>query len=208
MTDQGNQMEPSGRPGNPATGDFGGKHRRAPQALHQARRPEGGKVGTWPERAVSPRPRRVGPASQQPAQPSAPETPPEQPRLAATRRETAPAEPQSPPPPQPPDDEPKHARRAPVARPTRFGTFLRGISGSLAYGFVVLALSLIGMQIWAGQHGWTGPGIGTISGHVIGGVVAVFLQAVGDHRRDRTGAAAISGVLVVVLGSLWFWWWL
>lgn len=107
-----------------------------------------------------------------------------------------------------PPQEPQPPRAAPPRPPTRAGTWVRGLTGSLAHGLVVLAVFLIGVQIWAGQVGWEGPGIGTISAHVIGGLLAVGLQAFADRRRDRAGGIAVVAVPVVVLGTVWLWWWL
>lgn len=99
-------------------------------------------------------------------------------------------------------------RRYPQAPPSRIGTWVRGLTGSLAYGLVVLGLFLIGVQVWAGQVGWEGPGIGVISAHLIGGLLAAGVQAYADRNRDRNGGFAVLGVPIIVIGTLWFWWWM
>ncbi|GAA4841624.1 hypothetical protein [Saccharopolyspora rosea] len=100
----------------------------------------------------------------------------------------------------------RHARARPV-RSSRAGTALRGITGSLAAGSLVLGLALVGMQFWATAHGQEGPGLPAVIWQVVSGLVAVVLQAVSDRRRDTVGGWALVCVLVVVFGSLWFWWW-
>ncbi|MDA3626215.1 hypothetical protein [Saccharopolyspora oryzae] len=84
----------------------------------------------------------------------------------------------------------------------------RGLSGSLAAGFLVLALLLAGVQFWATGQGQEGPGLPAVISQLAASLVALALQAVADRRRDLTGGLATAGVFVLVLGSLWFWWWL
>ncbi|QUH00311.1 hypothetical protein HUO13_05300 [Saccharopolyspora erythraea] len=98
----------------------------------------------------------------------------------------------------------RHARRS---RPTWSGTAARGVSGALATGLLVLALFLVGVQYWATSIGQQGPGVGAVVGHLVASVLALVLQAVADRRRDLTGGLATAGAYVVVLGALWFWWW-
>ncbi|GAA4612892.1 hypothetical protein [Saccharopolyspora hordei] len=97
----------------------------------------------------------------------------------------------------------RHARRP----PSRSRGAGRGLSGALASGSVVLALFLVGVQLWATGQGMQGPGLAAVISQLVTSLVAVGLQAVADRRRDRTGAFATLGVIVLVLGSLWFWWW-
>ncbi|WP_406692625.1 hypothetical protein REH65_13020 [Saccharopolyspora sp. ID03-671] len=104
---------------------------------------------------------------------------------------------------------PPHARHE-LARPHRVssaGTTLRSFTGALAMGSLVLSLVLIGVQFWATGHGQQGPGVGAVVSQVVAALVAVALQTYADRHRDRNGGLAVAGVLIVVLGSLWFWWW-
>jgi hypothetical protein len=93
------------------------------------------------------------------------------------------------------------------ARPTRLGTVARAVTGSLAAGLLLLALFLIGTQVWALGQGLQGPGIPTMIGHIVAAVVALVLQAIADRRRDAVGGVAAIAVLILVFGALWFWWW-
>ncbi len=97
----------------------------------------------------------------------------------------------------------RHARAA----GTRAGDLARGLTGSLAAGLVVLALGLIGTQIWSDAHGKFGPGAGVVIGHVVVACVALFLQFVADRRRDPVGGLCATGTFVAVLGALTYWWW-
>ncbi|WP_199740444.1 hypothetical protein [Saccharopolyspora rhizosphaerae] len=123
----------------------------------------------------------------------------------------------TPPPPPPPRGTPPEGPRArrsrarhELAQPRRVsaaGTTVRSFTGALAMGSLVLALALIGVQFWATSHGQQGPGVSAVLSQLVAGLVAVALQTYADRHRDRAGGAAVAGVLVVVLGSLWFWWW-
>lgn len=87
------------------------------------------------------------------------------------------------------------------------GTTLRSFTGALATGSLLLALVLIGVQFWATGQGQQGPGIGAVLSQVVAGLVALALQTYADRNRNRNGGLAVAGVLVVVIGSIWYWWW-
>jgi len=84
---------------------------------------------------------------------------------------------------------------------------LRGLSGALAAGLVVLGLVLAGAQWLSGSATVPGPGAGTLLGHGVGGIVALLLQRVADRSRGGRSVAASLAVLAVVGAVLWFWWW-
>lgn len=100
------------------------------------------------------------------------------------------------------------APTTPPARPTRVGTYARGLTGSLAVGLLALALVLIGVQFWATHQGQEGPGLISVLTHTVSAVVALTLQAIADRRRDQVGGWCALGVLLVTVGNVWFWWWL
>ncbi|WP_300010046.1 hypothetical protein [Pseudonocardia sp.] len=79
---------------------------------------------------------------------------------------------------------------------------LRGLSGVLAGGLVVLALALGLAWVVATRVGSPGPAPWLLAWHALAAVAAVVLQV----RADRAGPAAAVGVLAIsaaVLGVLW-----
>jgi hypothetical protein len=72
---------------------------------------------------------------------------------------------------------------------------LRGFSGVLAGGLVVLAVALVVGAVIAQQRAVPGPDALTIGGHAAAAVAAVLVQRRADRAR---GTAAIGAVLAVV----------
>lgn len=72
---------------------------------------------------------------------------------------------------------------------------------------LLLALGLVAVQFWATSHGQQGPGLAAVIAQLVASLVALALQAVADRRRDARAGLAALGAFVVVIGSLWFWWW-
>ncbi|MFJ6669568.1 hypothetical protein ACIQMJ_00505 [Actinosynnema sp. NPDC091369] len=89
----------------------------------------------------------------------------------------------------------------------RLARLWRGVSGALAVGLVLLALAMIGVQVYAGAHDLPGPGLDVVIGHVLAATAAVVAQVVADRRRGW--AVAVCGLVVVLLAvaTLWFFWW-
>lgn len=89
----------------------------------------------------------------------------------------------------------------------RLARLWRGVSGALAVGLVLLALAMIGVQVYAGTHDLPGPGLDVVIGHVAAAAAAVVAQVVADRRRGW--AVAVCGLVVVLLAAatLWFFWW-
>jgi hypothetical protein len=89
----------------------------------------------------------------------------------------------------------------------RLARLWRGVSGALAVGLVLLALAMIGVQVYAGTRGLPGPGLGVVAGHVAAAVAAAVAQVVADRRRGWL--VAVCGLLVVLVAALtmWFYWW-
>lgn len=101
-------------------------------------------------------------------------------------------------------------RRHALSRPkpaSRAGSAFRGLTGALAVGSLLLALVLVAVQFWATGQGQEGPGLAAVIAQLVASLVALALQAVADRRRDAQGGLAAFAALVVVIGSLWFWWW-
>ena len=83
---------------------------------------------------------------------------------------------------------------------------LRGFSGVLAGGLVVLSAGLLVAALMAQQRGVPGPGAPAIAGHVVAAVVAVLVQRRADRTRGTAAAGAALGVValtVVVLAVQW-----
>ncbi|RKT52679.1 hypothetical protein [Saccharothrix australiensis] len=83
----------------------------------------------------------------------------------------------------------------------------RGASGAVAVGLVLLALALIGVQVYAGSHDLPGPGVDVVVGHAVAAVVAVVAQIFADRRTGW--AATTCGLVVLAAGAtaLWSFWW-
>lgn len=83
-----------------------------------------------------------------------------------------------------------------------------GFTGALAAGLGVLAVVVLGAQIYGWARGNPGPGIGVVGGHLAAAVVAITAQLVVDRQRGA-GAATCQGAIVVltiaVLALLWWW---
>lgn len=100
-------------------------------------------------------------------------------------------------------------RLEPVGRrPSRFGSFLRGLAGALAVGTLALAIGLLGVQMWAGSSGVGGPGVPDVVTHFAAALLAMVLCGVADRRRDRAGGLCCFLAYVCVIGTIWIWWWL
>jgi hypothetical protein len=92
--------------------------------------------------------------------------------------------------------------------PGRALRLLRGLSGALAAGLVLLAV-LLGVAHWfSGPDTVPGPGIGALVGHTAGAAVAVVLQWVADRGGGVRAAVAALAALAVVVAVLSIWWWL
>ena len=92
-------------------------------------------------------------------------------------------------------------------RPSRFGSFWRGVAGALAAGTLVLAVVLLGVQMWAGGAGVGGPGVPVVVTHFAAALLALVFCAVADRRRDGAGALCCFLVYVCVIGAIWISWW-
>lgn len=84
---------------------------------------------------------------------------------------------------------------------------LRGLSGALALGLLVLTVTLAVAQWFSGTTTVPGPGAGTLVGHGAGTLAALVLQYAADRSRGRRAALAAAAVLAVVAVVLWVWWW-
>ncbi|WP_052047741.1 hypothetical protein [Rhodococcoides fascians] len=85
--------------------------------------------------------------------------------------------------------------------------FLRGLSGIVTAGLVVLAIGVAVTQYLGHSRGFPGPGGVSVAAHIVAAGVAVFAQRIADHRR---GFSAVLGAIVVFVVTglvLWTQWW-
>ncbi|MCJ0893959.1 hypothetical protein [Rhodococcus sp. ARC_M5] len=85
--------------------------------------------------------------------------------------------------------------------------FLRGLSGIVTAGLLVLAIAVAVTQYLGHTRGFPGPGGLSVAAHIVAAVVAVIAQRITDHRR---GFAAFLGAMVVFVATglvLWTQWW-
>lgn len=84
---------------------------------------------------------------------------------------------------------------------------LRGLSGVLTGGLVVLAAVVAATQWVITSEGRPGPGLTMVTGHLVAALAAVLVQVVADRSRGVRAALASLVVLVIVGATLWFGWW-
>ncbi|MGM1060172.1 hypothetical protein [Saccharothrix sp. Mg75] len=89
----------------------------------------------------------------------------------------------------------------------RLAKVWRGVSGALAVGLALLALALVGVQVYAGVHDLPGPGVDVVLGHVAAALAAAVAQVVADRRRGWAVTACGLLVVLLVAVTLWFFWW-
>jgi predicted permease len=77
------------------------------------------------------------------------------------------------------------------------GARLRGFTGVLAGGLVVLVLALLAAWAVAERVGTPGPGLNTLVWHGAAAVAAVLAQRRADRRRGAPGVWAAVAVLVI-----------
>lgn len=83
-----------------------------------------------------------------------------------------------------------------ATREARTVRLLRGLSGLLAGGLVVLALALVTAWAIAQQRAVAGPSALSVAGHLVAAAVSVLVQRTADRR---SGPAAASAALLVLL---------
>lgn len=84
---------------------------------------------------------------------------------------------------------------------------LRGLSGIVAAGTLVLTAVVVGTAVVADRREFPGPGAPSVTWHIIATAIAVAAQIYSDRRH---GFAAFSGSSVVFIAAgllLWTQWW-
>jgi hypothetical protein len=95
----------------------------------------------------------------------------------------------------------------PTRREPAVARMWRGISGTFAAGLVLLALAMLGIQIYAMGRDLPGAGWDVVAGHWLTAVIAVVAQRYADRKKGWLSALFSLVVLVVGLGALWIFWW-
>lgn len=89
----------------------------------------------------------------------------------------------------------------------RRGGLWRGLTGTLAGGLAVLALVLLGAQLFWLAEDAPGPGVAHVVGHLVAATVAVGAQVFADRKRGIPAGLAGLVVLASVVVVLWTFWW-
>ena len=84
---------------------------------------------------------------------------------------------------------------------------IRGLSGAVAAGVVVLAIVVVATAFVGHARGFPGPGAMSIACHLVAAVVVIVAQLSADRRRGVTAFLACTAVFVVTLALLWTQWW-
>lgn len=85
---------------------------------------------------------------------------------------------------------------------------VRGISGSIAAGLVVLACVVVGAAVIGARRGFPGPGTESVGWHLVIAVSAVAVQAYSDRKRGVATVVAAVFVLAAATVLLWTQWWM
>jgi hypothetical protein len=80
---------------------------------------------------------------------------------------------------------------------SRSGARLRGFTGLLTGGLVVLVVALVVAWAVAERAGTPGPGTGTLAWHASAALAAVIAQSQADRRPGTPGVLAAVAVLVI-----------
>ena len=89
---------------------------------------------------------------------------------------------------------------------SRVGAWLRGFSGLLAGGLVVLVVALGVAWAVAAGAGTPGPGVATLAWHAGAAIAAMIAQRQADRRTGAPGVLAAVAVIVitgVLLAGQW-----
>lgn len=86
------------------------------------------------------------------------------------------------------------------------GRWLRGFTGSLAAGLVVLAVVVLGAGVLGLVTGAPGPGLFLLIGHPVAAILALAAQRVADRKRGFAAGAGMTAVLVITGLALWLLW--
>ncbi|WP_280341113.1 hypothetical protein [Nocardia neocaledoniensis] len=86
-------------------------------------------------------------------------------------------------------------------------TLVRGFSGLVAGGVVVLLCVVLGAAVIGARRDFPGPGAESLTWHVIAAVAVVAAQIFADRHRGVAAFAGSAIVLTVTGVLLWTQWW-
>ncbi|CAM2998573.1 hypothetical protein [Skermania piniformis] len=86
-------------------------------------------------------------------------------------------------------------------------SLIRGLSGAVAAGVVVLAIVVVATAFVADARQFPGPGWASITWHVIAAVVVIGCQLIADRRSGVRTLLPVVAVFGVTLLLLWTQWW-
>lgn len=85
--------------------------------------------------------------------------------------------------------------------------FLRGVSGILAVGMVLLALGNIAVQFYANSRDLPGPGTLAVTAHIVAALLVIVAQFIADRFNDWRAPVSSTAVFLVSAATLWLFWW-
>ncbi|MFI5719965.1 hypothetical protein [Nocardia sp. NPDC051750] len=84
---------------------------------------------------------------------------------------------------------------------------VRGVSGAVAAGLVVLACVVVGAALIGARRGFPGPGAESIGWHIVIAAVAVAAQLYSDRKRGTASLAVAALMVGAATLLLWTQWW-
>ena len=87
-------------------------------------------------------------------------------------------------------------------------SLLRGLSGILAVGEVVLLLIVLGAVVVSWVNRYPGPVWWAVGWHAVAAILAITFQRFADRHQGFTSWMASSVVIILTVVTLWFFWWL
>ncbi|MEU1983336.1 hypothetical protein [Nocardia sp. NPDC019395] len=84
---------------------------------------------------------------------------------------------------------------------------VRGLSGAVAAGLVVLACVVVGAAVIGARRGFPGPGAESVGWHIVIAALAIAAQVYSDRKRGRASLVAAALVIGAATILLWTQWW-
>jgi hypothetical protein len=106
-----------------------------------------------------------------------------------------------------PDDDAREARDEQTAPRRTRKPLLAAVTGTLTATLVIMALGMIGAQLYSAGHGEAGPGGLAVGAHIAGATVAVALYRTARRPTGGVRWLACFALLGVAGILLWFFWW-